>query len=227
MNLDFDLLFSNSLFISKKLLREKFRKFADYLNGYVLDVGCGKKPYKNFLKYEKYIGIDTNKKIKPDILCEVTDIPFMDESFDSICCTEVLEHHLEPSIGLKEIRRVLKKKGILYVTVPMSWCLHYEPNDYYWFTRYGLKYLLEKTGFEVVNMEKIGGLFSLLGVRFVDGFWIKFMFKIFFFLPWSVRSRIAELSSIPLNLLFYYCSKYLDRFQKIDAIGWMALARKK
>jgi len=170
--------------------------------------------------------MDIDKKKRLDIIGEVKKIPFKDEVFDSIICTEVLEHHKEPSIALKEIRRVLKKKGILYITVPMSWCLHYEPSDYYRFTKYGLKYLLEKNGFAVVYLEKIGGLFSLLAVRFIDGFWIKTIFKILFFLPWNVRSRIAELSAFPLNHFFYYSSKYLDRMQKIDAIGWVALAKK-
>jgi len=227
MNFDLDLLLSNPLFISKKLLRDKFRKFAIYLSGYVLDVGCGRKPYRKFLKCREYIGMDINEKVNPDIIGKVTNIPFDDETFDAVICTEVLEHLQEPSSGLKEIRRVLKKNGILYITVPMSWCLHYEPTDYYRFTKYGLTYLLENNSFEVIKLERIGGLFSLIGVRFVDGFWIKFMFRILFFLHWETRSRIAEISAIPLNILFYYCSKNFDRLQEVDAIGWVALARKK
>ena len=43
------------------------------------------------------------------------NLPFKDNSFDVIICINALDHWLEPSLGLKEIRRVLRKGGLFLV----------------------------------------------------------------------------------------------------------------
>lgn len=45
------------------------------------------------------------------------DLPFEDESFDIIWCNGVLMHTIDPDLGLKEISRVLKKGGSLWLYV--------------------------------------------------------------------------------------------------------------
>ena len=49
---------------------------------------------------------------------DVRKMKFKDGSFDVIFCTDMLEHIRDPEVALKEIRRVLKPKGILIVSVP-------------------------------------------------------------------------------------------------------------
>ncbi len=58
---------------------------------------------------------------------------------------------------------MLKPGGKLILTVPFLGRLHEEPFDYYRYTRYGLRHLLEKGGFEVVEIVPTGSIFSFLG----------------------------------------------------------------
>src|SRR3990167_8291343 len=143
MNLDLDLL-SSPLFIIKKLQRERLKGSRAYLRGDILDIGCGTKPYRRFFDCRRYIGIDGSILVKPDICARSLNIPFKDNCFDAVICTELLEHLKEPGECLEEIKRVLKPQGYLYLSVPQSWGLHYEPRDYWRFTRYGIDYLLDK-----------------------------------------------------------------------------------
>ena len=81
----------------------------------------------------------------------------------------MLEHVLDPDQVMREITRVLSPKGTLLLTVPMSWNLHFEPFDFRRYTSYGIQQLLEAHGYEAIETKRIGGLFSLVGSRLVDG----------------------------------------------------------
>lgn len=48
-------------------------------------------------------------------------LPFADQSFDHIVCSEVLEHIPDYKSALKEIYRILKPGGTLIVSVPRYW----------------------------------------------------------------------------------------------------------
>ena len=229
MNFDFDLLVKTYLYIVKKLQRDKIRKYGSKLNGFLLDVGCGRGAYRKYLDCERYIGLDINIQNCPSIVASAMVLPFRDNIFDSVLCTEVLEHLNEPERCLKEIYRVLKPEGVGLITIPMSWNLHYEPNDYYRFTKYGLCYLLEKHGFQVLELERVGGLFSLIGSRFVDTIsmfaWRKLK-KLGKVMPYKLRHAIVLCFSIPFSILFYVLALLLDRMDSSDAVGWLVVFRK-
>jgi len=53
-----------------------------------------------------------------DIRIDIQNIPFPDESWELIVCNHVLEHVPNYQIALKELRRVLTRKGLLEITVP-------------------------------------------------------------------------------------------------------------
>ena len=61
-------------------------------------------------------------------------LPFKDNSFDKIICSEVMEHVPDPDQGIQEMVRVLKPGGLMAVTVPtyiperICWTLD---EDYY------------------------------------------------------------------------------------------------
>lgn len=46
------------------------------------------------------------------------DLPFENNSVDFAICTEVIEHVISPAIVLRELRRVVKKGGLIIVTIP-------------------------------------------------------------------------------------------------------------
>lgn len=64
---------------------------------------------------------DFVKKTVPQAVIKLApaeNIPFDDSFFDICICSGTLEHFVDISKGLKEIRRVLKKNGFLIVVVP-------------------------------------------------------------------------------------------------------------
>lgn len=230
MNVFFKLLFSNYLYIAKRLGLEKAKKICPLLRGNILDIGCGDKPYKNFFnKDNRYFGMERYECVFiPDIFGDAKSLPFQDETFAAVLFNEVIEHLVEPDRGLKEIWRVLKKGGKLFMTAPMYWRLHYAPDDYLRFTNYGLKYLLEKNGFFVQEIERLGGFFSIVFVRLID----IFVTKVFFKVTDTCRIkrgkyRLAALLTWPFSLTGYYLARLLDNLDKDDAFLWVALAIKK
>jgi 2-polyprenyl-3-methyl-5-hydroxy-6-metoxy-1,4-benzoquinol methylase/spore maturation protein CgeB len=57
---------------------------------------------------------------------DANSLPFGDESFDSVVLCEILEHLTHPERVLKEVRRVLKDKGKLIITVPHGVLAHHD-----------------------------------------------------------------------------------------------------
>ena len=221
------MLVTSPLFIIKTIQRNMLKKYSNYLGGRVLDIGCGMKPYKKYLRgCSEYVGMDNNKDVKPDVVGDIRELPFSDGYFDGVLCTEVLEHLPRPEMGIRQISRVLKTGGYLYLTVPQEWCLHYEPDDYFRFTKYGIRYLLENNGFEILAIERLGGVFSLMGQRLVDVMWraIAVLLKPVLTLRWAERA--ATIVCLPITITFYILGRVGDNIDKRDAIGWAVLARK-
>ncbi|MCG8431853.1 MAG: class I SAM-dependent methyltransferase [Candidatus Omnitrophica bacterium] len=226
MHCDIDLM-SNHLFIIKKLQRDVFRRYAFRLTGRILDIGCGVRPYKRFLPQGvRYIGIDAASCGSEDVCARTETLPFADGCFDALICTEVLEHVKTPAESLREAGRVLKPGGYIYVSVPQSWGLHYEPDDYWRFTRYGIATLLESQGFSISAIERVGGVFSLIGTRFIDVAWMTAT-RCFSFLGKRPSERTATLLCLPGVCFFYLAAVLLDRIDGHDALGWGVLAQKK
>jgi SAM-dependent methyltransferase len=55
------------------------------------------------------------------VTSDITKLPFADESFDIVICSEVMEHIPDDDRAASEILRVLKKNGTLAVSVPRMW----------------------------------------------------------------------------------------------------------
>jgi len=70
------------------------------------------------LKFEKAYGVSQGswQLLSGNIL----DLPFPDNCFDLVICSEVLEHIYDDTTAMKEIIRVLKKGKNLVVSVPRS-----------------------------------------------------------------------------------------------------------
>ena len=147
--------------------KDLFASLEKYANGELLDIGCGNKPYRSIVetKVTKYTGCDIVQSSDNcvDIICEANHIPLATESFDTVLSTQTIEH-VEDHQGLvNEAFRLLKPGGYFILAGPMYWPLHEEPYDFFRFTKYGFKYLLEKAGFTVLETLSNGGKWALCG----------------------------------------------------------------
>ena len=79
-------------------------------------------------------------------------IPLPDASVDLVLTQETLEHVADPFAAMREIHRVLKPGGTLYLQLPFIIGYHPGPTDYWRFTREGMVRLLEVAGLECLEI---------------------------------------------------------------------------
>ena len=222
-------LFYNPFYLTRRALNNKIRNYSKFINGNILDVGCGSKPYKRFFNHTEYTGIDTNqsghnhKNEEIDVFFVEEKIPFKNENFDSIVCFEVIEHVFTPLGFLTEINRVLRNEGYFLVTMPFTWDEHEQPFDYARYSSFGIKHLLESNGFIVIENKK-----TLNDIRAVFQIMNCYLFKSLKYFHRSLFGSliIGFIFYFPLNLLaqllFYITPENNDFY--IDNI---ILARKR
>lgn len=104
-------------------------ELSKIMTGNVLDVGCGEGYTLNRLVRAGIgnclVGIDVSetaiilgKKLFPDLTLiqgDIYNLPFDDNLFDTVICTEVLEHLREPQKAIRELKRVSNKYLLLSV----------------------------------------------------------------------------------------------------------------
>lgn len=207
---------------------EKVRAYFPMLGATVLDVGCGEAPYKRSVLEvsETYIGVDwpgSLHKTQVDCFADVNcELPFHDMAFDGLISISVLEHLYSPEVLLAESFRVLKKGGCAFIQVPWQWQVHEAPHDYFRFTPYGLKYLLEKNGFNSVEIQPLGGLFTTIAMK------INYGLKRLVRGPRFVRVPI-NLALIPVWWITQILALIFDRFDGdplTDCAGYTVFAKK-
>lgn len=162
-------MFINPLYLLRRPLILHIKNLAPKLKGTLLDFGCGNKPYEHFfINANKYIGLDIlttghdSRFVKADVYYDGKTIPFDNNSFDSIFCSEVLEHVFNIDEILQEMHRVLKPGGLMLVTLPFCWNEHEIPYDFGRYTSYGLKYVMKKNNFEELEFYKSGNFISVI-----------------------------------------------------------------
>lgn len=202
----------NPFYLIRRGLFKGIAENSSYMKGVLLDFGCGSKPYEKLFNVEKYIGLDIEKSghdhfdSKIDIIYDGENIPFDDNYFDSVFSSEVFEHLFNIDDILKEIYRVIKPGGNLLITVPFVWEEHEIPYDFGRYTSYGIKYLLEKNGFQIIKISK-----STNYIETIFQMWNAYIFQ--YFLPKNpyVKLFFTLLFIAPITILGILFSKILPK----------------
>lgn len=161
--------FINPFYLIRRSLLKKIMLFAPELKGAILDFGCGAKPYKElFSQCTKYVGVDLENEAhdhsneEVDIYYDGNTLPFDNESFQNVFCTEVLEHVPNIHNSLSEMNRVLEKQGKILITIPFVFPEHEMPYDFRRLTANGVKQVLQETGFEVLDCYTYGSFYKVV-----------------------------------------------------------------
>ncbi len=230
----------NRNYITDRALKKRIKEAAHYVNGSLLDVGCGEKPYKKFFNIaeEQYIGLDLasahsyfSQNVQANVYGGCTKLPFKAASFDAVLCTEVLPHVEEPIEAFNEFYRVLKPNGILILTANKTWEKRIKSPipDYWRFTDEGLTYLADKSQLKVVYTKAGCGFFSTIGqliCRFInkDIIYHKALYKGIDKKP-NMIAAVVLLPVIAFIQVFFILLEKIY-YSKLDTLFYILVAQK-
>lgn len=216
------LTFANPGWMIRRFIYRDLKQVSSFATGRLLDIGCGQMPYRDlFTQVNEYVGIDHpnpyHPNDRPSMWASGLTLPFADAVFDTVLATQVLEHVPEPALLLAEMCRVLRPGGVLLLTAPHIWELHEQPYDYYRYTSFGLRYLLEHAGFEVERIQPQGGFFVMIAQRSSY-----FAFRVL----QKLRLRpLAIGSAFAINCLGMLCDALYS--YEGDTLNYLAVAQKR
>src|SRR5262249_51163811 len=149
-------------------VREKLADFIgqNHLSGaHVLEVGSGEGTLQDMV--EDYTGLDISatarrKYHKRFVQADARAMPFPDGEFDAVWTIWVLEHVPNPEQALREIRRVLKPNGLLYLH-PTWLCSDLAPQGYPVrpYSDFGMKGKLIKAGVPIQDAPLFHAMYLL------------------------------------------------------------------
>jgi SAM-dependent methyltransferase len=147
--------------------QETERLIRAHARGRLLDVGAGRGAWQPVLERAgvRYESLERAPRgaFVPTFLGDVLDMAAVDDNaYDTLFCSQVLEHVPDPMLALSEMKKKLKPGGKLLITVPFVARRHELPHDYFRYTQEGLGALLARAGFRVDEVTTYGGLASLI-----------------------------------------------------------------
>jgi SAM-dependent methyltransferase len=204
--------------------------FRPFMRGRLLDVGCGRKPYAPLYEplttssYGTEVTFSPHGTAAADVITIAETLAFAEESFDTIICTEVLEHTRHPFEAMREMARLLRPGGYLLVTVPFLYPLHEMPHDYWRFTPSGLVELCRQADLSVEQIQTKGGV-DATAVALVVGVFVRVlnMLSRFLQLETTLRDRLLVRWLIAsLQRLYLYRRGSIARDAQSEPAAWMS-----
>ncbi len=95
-----------------------------------------------------------------DIVADAAALPFKDNSLDMLISESTIEHTPDAEQAIREMYRVVKPGGFVYVSIPFIMPFHASPNDYIRLTHEGLQQKFYD--FTLIKMGVLGGPASAL-----------------------------------------------------------------
>lgn len=120
----------------------------------VLDCGAGDRRFKD----SRYIGFEYLPFELPDVFGDGHALPFADEVFDVVFSQAVMEHMRDPYAAAREIARVLKPGGLVYVESAFMQPLHAVPYHFFNTTPWGIEVIFVEAGLSCEAIEWFGVL---------------------------------------------------------------------
>lgn len=175
-------------------------------------------------RFTDYFGVDLADSpylggVRPTAIARAEELPFRPASFDTVLGMSVITYLPEPSRLIEEAWRVLKPGGTLVLDFPQQLPPGEPLRSYFRFSPFGARLLLERAGFEVVDMIPIGGLWTHVGMSLIVP------------LNRLNHGRKRVLTELPVRLLYCVIQPTFAALDRVfgnsdDALGHMAVARR-
>ncbi len=144
------------------LLEKIIQKKLKDVTGKVLVIGAGHDPYRNMLSNASSVLVTdiSDDYGTIDEIVDAHELPYKDDSFDTIIAIEVIEHLHSPNKAINECYRALSENGTLICSIPFMFHVHGDPNDYQRLTKQGIIKLT--SNFKKVETHEIGGRLAVI-----------------------------------------------------------------
>lgn len=182
----------------------------------IINLGAGTKILRSDI-----INVDFQSYPGVEIVADAGALPFKDSSLDAVICDYLLEHTYRPGAIINEIKRVLKIDGLVYIGVPFVLGFHSAPDDYYRWTKQGIKKLSQD--FEPLELKASAGPTSALVWVLTEWLATALSFNLsFLYQVWLV---IFTIVLAPIKLLDFLIANF--RTADNIAAGFYFIGRKK
>lgn len=225
--------------------KEAIEEAKKYAKGKLVDIGCGRMPYRKELEplVDSYIGVDHpevsklyRSGVRPDVLADAKKLPFRNSYFDIALLFQVLEHVDSPEKVIKEAARVLKPNGVLIISVPFFYPLHDMPYDWGRYTNTALKTFISQAGLRLVRI-KVQGNFFEFWLQMLNTFLLKRIYDIILSgikFHSLILLVFIGLVSIPILLfdsllitIISFISPFFPKYPNYFPLDYLIIAKKK
>lgn len=204
-----------------------------------LDVGAGECAYKKFCTHLDYLsqdiaeydgqgdgkGLQTSSwdTTKLNFVCDLYDIPEK-RKFDTVFCSEVLEHVVDPVRALEKLAKLTKKGGKVIITAPFNSLSHFTPYHYCTgFSEHFYRFHLERLGFEVQEITANGGYFDMMDQELGRVSKVRKIYKVW--IPEPVTFLLSQFVRLNVRLLAAFDGEHFKRrSSELQTFGWFVVA---
>jgi hypothetical protein len=112
----------------------------------------------------------------------------------------------EPQLVIREMAMLLKSGGRLYLSVPfLGDPIHQEPYDFYRYTKYSLKRLVENAGLSLVSISPLGGVWFLFCCYF---WWFSIIYKVSTKIVPTPKMRPARMIRVIVRAIIVFFARF-------------------
>jgi ubiquinone/menaquinone biosynthesis C-methylase UbiE len=198
-------------FTEKKRVKAIFKLMDVSQGDRVIEIGCGAGNILEKAPQGKLFGVDIslfiltkakqklNKKVCL-FLADAQILPFKDQVFTRVICSEVLEHLLDPLAAVNEAARILGNQGVVIISIPNESMINWIKSI---LIRLGIfKWLFQRKGDYQEMPERMEDEWHLHTFELEE--WLYLFKKLF---------RVARIKKIPFSWLPL---RYVVRLEKTE-----------